>query len=406
MAANKRKILIADDNGSLRMVLQAALSDSYDVTAVGDGKAMAAELRINKYDLVISDLNLPYQPATRALRVTETAIIGKHQIDGFGVPTLIVTGMSEEDEEYKMARRMVNVIDVLSKPVDLFMLRRRVAEILKTSDAAANAAPMALPVPEPGKILIADDDPEVRKLLASVLEQRGFQTKACANLSETFRICKETDFDCILLDYVFEDGTAEDFLARVRAENVSAPPVLVVSGFADALPPERFRDYPAVKGIIAKPFDFAKLILAIRPYMPGETAVVPPSQTFSAAASQVCAHVVAPEAYDRQAVLEQVFGDEAMVAELQTSFLEDWPGMRKDLRKAVECRNGEAIEFMAHKINSSLTFFRAREASMSAKELERIGRVQSYEDLERQFAKLMEQMQRLEEAFAQDGVRS
>lgn len=404
MAAHKRKLLIADDNGSLRMVLQAALSESYDVTVVGDGKAMANELRIQKYDLCISDLNLPYQTATRALRVTETAIIGKHQIDGFGVPTLIVTGMSEEDEEYKMARRMVNVVDVLAKPVDLFMLRRRVAEILNTGDVAENPAPVSLP--EPGKILIADDDPDVRKLLASVLEQRGFQTRACASLSETFRICKETAFDCILLDYVFEDGTAEEFLARVRAEDLTAPPTLVISGFADALPPERFQAYPQVKGIVAKPFDFAKLIFAIRPYMPGETKVVAPSQTFSAAASQVCAHVVAPDAYDRQAVLEQVFGDESMVAELQNSFLEDWPGMHKDLRKAVECRNGEAIEFMAHKINSSLTFFRAREASMAAKELERIGRTRSYEDLDRQFAKLMNQMQRLEEAFTQDGVRS
>ena len=28
--------------------------------------------------------------------MTETAIIGKHQIDGFGVPTLIVTGMKTQ----------------------------------------------------------------------------------------------------------------------------------------------------------------------------------------------------------------------------------------------------------------------------------------------------------------------
>ena len=54
------RILLADDDRSLRRVLQFKLEkNGYDVTAVADGKAALEKLRDQEFDLLLSDIKMP-----------------------------------------------------------------------------------------------------------------------------------------------------------------------------------------------------------------------------------------------------------------------------------------------------------------------------------------------------------
>ena len=54
------KILIADDDASLRRVLQYKLKQNgFDTVVVGDGSQAHAELKVNRYDLLLCDMKMP-----------------------------------------------------------------------------------------------------------------------------------------------------------------------------------------------------------------------------------------------------------------------------------------------------------------------------------------------------------
>lgn len=55
-----KKILIVDDSSSLRSVVNTALSSAgYDVVEACDGKDALSKLNGDKYNLIISDVNMP-----------------------------------------------------------------------------------------------------------------------------------------------------------------------------------------------------------------------------------------------------------------------------------------------------------------------------------------------------------
>ena len=53
------RVLVADDNADMREYLQRLLADSYQVTAVADGRAALGAARSQSFDLVISDVMMP-----------------------------------------------------------------------------------------------------------------------------------------------------------------------------------------------------------------------------------------------------------------------------------------------------------------------------------------------------------
>lgn len=55
----RKRILVVDDEESVRHVSRRILQKEYDVDVASDGAEAVEKLRENAYDLVISDLNMP-----------------------------------------------------------------------------------------------------------------------------------------------------------------------------------------------------------------------------------------------------------------------------------------------------------------------------------------------------------
>jgi CheY-like chemotaxis protein len=268
MATERKRILIAEDNGCLRAVLCSTLSDSYEVAAVPDGAAMEEELRRSSFDLVITDLNLPKLAGTVVLAGRDRASAGRQEIKGLGVRAIVITGMDPEDEEFRRARLMPNVLNVFQKPLDLEALRRYVDWVLCEVHVKSTAAfeSSRILAASSASVLLVDDDHEMHREVSTLLDKAGYLVRSCAEPAAVLDLCRAHRFDLLLISFVLECGTATDLIENLhRSLSAQAlPPMVILNGLGEALTLDYFRNYPQVKAIVHKPIQGSDLLCAVQ----------------------------------------------------------------------------------------------------------------------------------------------
>lgn len=106
------------------------------------------------------------------------------------------------------------------------------------------------------KILIADDDKEIVKVLTVGLEGTGFEVIVARDAMQTFMYTRQHAPAAILLDIAMPGGSGLDVLKRLKAApQTMSIPVIIVSGNADVDMPQKVKDMGAAE-YIAKPFEF------------------------------------------------------------------------------------------------------------------------------------------------------
>ncbi len=71
----------------------------------------------------------------------------------------------------------------------------------------------------PNKILIAEDDPDIRLGLVDTLESEGYLVLEAQNGLEAVKLFKLHDIDLLLLDIMMPEKSGYDVLREIRAEN-------------------------------------------------------------------------------------------------------------------------------------------------------------------------------------------
>src|SRR2546422_5659405 len=86
--------------------------------------------------------------------------------------------------------------------------------------------------PETGKakVLIVEDNSDVRRLYAIGLNQRGFEVKLAANGAEAVERITNEKPDVILLDWVMPLMDGGEFLDKLSSNGIAAVPIIVISG--------------------------------------------------------------------------------------------------------------------------------------------------------------------------------
>jgi CheY-like chemotaxis protein len=102
-----------------------------------------------------------------------------------------------------------------------------------------------------GRVLIVDDDPQVRELLRDFLTTVGDEVATAASGAEAVEVVPIFQPDVILTDMVMPGMSGTDVLDALRRDGVSAP-VILISGHPITMPEGFF-------GFLKKPFDLRKL---------------------------------------------------------------------------------------------------------------------------------------------------
>ena len=81
----------------------------------------------------------------------------------------------------------------------------------------------------PTRVLIVDDDPEIRSLLARYLSEQGFKTISAADRREYNDIMKDSQPDIIVLDVMLPDGSGLDICRELRGKRSQIPVILLTA---------------------------------------------------------------------------------------------------------------------------------------------------------------------------------
>jgi len=83
------------------------------------------------------------------------------------------------------------------------------------------------------KVLVVDDEADVRRFLTAVIQQRGHETVTAADGREAYEVIERERPDLVILDLQMPNQTGTDFYRRLTKDrDLRNIPVIVVSGLA------------------------------------------------------------------------------------------------------------------------------------------------------------------------------
>ena len=121
---------------------------------------------------------------------------------------------------------------------------------------------------EKKKVLIVEDEKNVREMLAMIVEEMGYECVAVERARRGHQVLSETRVDAILLDLRMPGPRGDQFLQFLKKQNVEIPPTIVVSGALDKQVIGNLVRL-GVSGVISKPFEIRRLMQELRRVLEG-----------------------------------------------------------------------------------------------------------------------------------------
>jgi signal transduction histidine kinase/CheY-like chemotaxis protein len=112
---------------------------------------------------------------------------------------------------------------------------------------------------EPRRILVVEDDADVRRVIVECLGLIGYTVSEAPNGTEGLAAIATSKPDLLVVDYAMPDMTGAEVISKARAM-VGDLPVILATGYADMAAVERLVGRPA---ILRKPFDINSLGAAV-----------------------------------------------------------------------------------------------------------------------------------------------
>lgn len=135
----------------------------------------------------------------------------------------------------------------------------KVQEIESTVTAVSKA--------EPARVLIADDQADVREALRLLLKAEGYKTETVSSPNAALEAVQSGEFDVVLMDLNYQRDTTSgqegiDLLSRVQAMDSRLPVVMMTAWGSVELAVEAMRR--GARYFIQKPWDNARLLSILR----------------------------------------------------------------------------------------------------------------------------------------------
>jgi PAS domain S-box-containing protein len=145
---------------------------------------------------------------------------------------------------------------------------------LPISPTQAGAAPLELPAEPPraprgARVLVVDDDPDVRRFIVDLLEDSGYGVAAAVDGPAGLKALDEQGpFALLLLDFAMPGMTGSEVARLVRAKNPDQP-ILMMTGYLEH---EAVLSELGAQPMLQKPFDPSELLFRVAAMVARETA--------------------------------------------------------------------------------------------------------------------------------------
>ena len=113
------------------------------------------------------------------------------------------------------------------------------------------------PKAESYRVLIVDDEKDVREVLSALVSSAGYQTETAAGGKEALERIGTSEFDLVLTDLMMPDINGWQLLQSIKKARPNLPVVIVTGSMAEQ--GEMILTNPLVDGYLAKPVDHLRL---------------------------------------------------------------------------------------------------------------------------------------------------
>jgi len=232
-----KKILVVDDDLAIRDLLYDALTkEGYQVKTVANGTEAIEAVRQQSPDLILLDFKMAGKDGLETLKGIKD-VSAKIKI-------IILTGMS--DEALEKEARLLGASGFLRKSLGINIIARAVNEALGAAREHRE-----------NKILVIDDDPQIRSLIQDFLVKKGFDVITAASGEEGLQKYKSEKPILILLDIKLPGMDGLLVLHHIREIDKDVG-VIMITGEKDEELFEEAKKRGAYEYIV-KPFDLEYL---------------------------------------------------------------------------------------------------------------------------------------------------
>src|SRR6266516_4193564 len=119
----------------------------------------------------------------------------------------------------------------------------------------------------PYRVLLADDQADIREALRLLLKQEGFESHSAASPADALAAIESREFDAILMDLNYARDTTSgeeglDLLTRIQASDSTLPVVVMTAWGSVELAVEAMRR--GARDFVPKPWENARLLTIVR----------------------------------------------------------------------------------------------------------------------------------------------
>ena len=276
-----RSILVVDDDPDIRRIDAMALHRAgYHVDTAVDGAFAWDMLGDSDYDLMITDNKMP--------RLTGMELLKKLYASHMDLPFIMATGIMPA-EEFARCPWLQPAATVL-KPYAIEELLAAVKKVLHETDGSAGPAqvswkhnlngkeippvrrPASAPVQcrtnPPPRILVVEDEPDIRQLNAEVLQNSGYEVDTAEDGKAGWEVLHATrhapeSYALLITDHDMPGLSGLALVKKARAARMALP-VIMATG---SLPGEDLMNrYPWLQPVVtlAKPYSIGQLLQMVQ----------------------------------------------------------------------------------------------------------------------------------------------
>jgi two-component system sensor histidine kinase/response regulator len=389
------RALIVDDNATNRRILVELLTNwGLHPTAIEGGKIALAELQRaadsgQPYGLVLLDCMMP-------------------EMDGFEVAEFIRQSPKLSGLTLIMLSSALQITDrarsqelgfhaYLAKPIKQSELLNSIVSSVSQPQAAtiklsSGRRSWSQTSRRPLRVLLAEDSPVNQRLAMRLLAKWGHSVMVVNNGRQAVAAFEAEPFDMILMDVQMPEMGGFEATAAIRSqERDTSDHVPIIAMTAHAMKGDRERCLGSgMDGYISKPIQPKELFDTIETFgEPADVAVTLARAEESdgenhgkssaetngeTEAESLLADAVPTEVMAKEDVLERFGGDEGLLKEIVTVFLESYPELLTELRAAIQRQDAKDLQRMAHTLKGSISYFSNQTPLHLALELEALGR--------------------------------
>ncbi len=235
---------------------------------------------------------------------------------------------------------------------------------LRGTKCAPFGSPLA---PSNATVLVVDDNPTNRQVAMAILRKLGVDTVPAEGGYAALDALATNDFALVLMDVQMHDLDGFETTRRIRARQASVrdPEIPIVAMTAHAKRGDREQCLAAgMNDYLAKPIMPETLRTVLQRWLPAKAAAtastpVPPAVSTDASAL-----------WNKALLVERMGGDDALLRDVVSTFLDDMPKQLSTLETLVAQNELAAIHRQAHRIKGSAANINAASLAEIARAVE------------------------------------